>query len=399
MRLRPLALALAVAAVAVTAACGDDSSGTVAAGSLAVPVRYHVEAWAEGLTYPTGIAFASDGSAFVIEKGGFEKEGQGRVLHVAADGSQREVLSLPVCAEFERGLVGVAVAPDFPEDPWIYLYRTRDDGGCDDDSSPFASRSGTVTNRLSRFRWTDGVLDPASEEVLLDHIRGDNVAHHGGGLAFGPDGMLYVAVGNNSRDDDDTVPSRDPGRPEGTILRTTGDPADPVPADNPFVGVEGADPLVFATGLRNPYRLGIHPEDGTVVVGDVGGALQEELNVILPGADYGWPQREGLGDGPIPGDAADAVDPILTYDRSEGCTAIIAGGFLVDDAMGPGTDGTFAFTDFACGKVWLVDVDEPTNRREIAEVPGGHSDLAVGPDGLLYLVGIDGTVWRIQPVG
>jgi len=398
----PLVLALVLALL--TSACGFVASESGTAGSSDVRVvdrllDFEVELWADGFELPTGMAFLPDGSALVTEKGGFDKFGQGRVRHVTQAGDNEVVLTLDVCSEFERGLLGVAVDPNFAANGFVYLYRTLDASGqCAADDAPFSERSGTTINRVARFTWTGDSIDDSSELVLVDGISGSNEAHHGGGLAFGPDGMLYVAVGANSRDDDPTVPSRDLSRLEGKILRITTDPDNPVPPDNPFLGKAGADPRVWASGFRNPFGVGIHPGEGTVMVGDVGAEQFEELNLVTAGGDYGWPQKEGFAAGPFPGDAASVVDPIHVYDHSAGCRAVIAGGFLTDGRMGAGTKDLFAFTDFSCGQVWLLDHRNPEGEiQHIAQIPHGKSDLTVGLDGLVYVVGLDGEVWRIRP--
>lgn len=398
----PLVLAFIVAFL--TSSCSFVRSESSSAGSSSARVvdrllDFEVEQWVAGLELPTGMAFLPDGSALVTEKGGFDKFGKGRVRHVTQTGGNEVVLTLDVCSEFERGLLGVAVDPHFGTNGFVYLYRTLDlSGECASDDAPFAERSGSATNRVARFTWTGDSIDDSSELVLVDGISGSNVAHHGGGLAFGPDGMLYVAAGGNSRDDDHTVPSRDLSRLEGKILRVTTDPDNPVPPDNPFLGEAEADPRVWASGFRNPFGIGIHPVDGTVMVGDVGAEQFEELNLVSAGGDYGWPQKEGFEDGPFPGNAASTADPIHVYDHSGGCRAVIAGNFLAEGRMGAGTKDLFAFTDFSCGRVWLLDHRNPEGEIQyIAQIPHGKSDLTVGPDGLIYVVGLEGEVWRIRP--
>jgi aldose sugar dehydrogenase len=380
---------------------GSESSSADSSSARVIDrlLDFEVERWVDGLELPTGLAFLPDGSALVTEKGGFDRLGKGRVRHVSQTGGNEVVLTLDVCSEFERGLLGVAVDPDFDANGFVYLYRTLDPSGeCIPDDAPFAERSGTAINRLARFTWTGDSIDDSSELVLLDGISGSNAAHHGGGLAFGPDRMLYVAVGGNSRDDDATIPSRDLSRLEGKILRITTDPDDQVPPDNPFLGEANVDPRIWASGFRNPFGLGIHPVDGTVMVGDVGGEQFEELNLVSAGGDYGWPQKEGFGEGPFPGDAGSSVDPIHVYDHAGGCRAVISGSFLADERMGDGTKDLFAFTDFSCGKVWLLDPRNPEGEIQyIAQIPDGKSDLTVGQDGLIYVVGLEGEVWRIRP--
>jgi aldose sugar dehydrogenase len=363
--------------------------------------EFLVEQWASGLDLPAALSFLPDGSALVAQKGGFQGIGEGAVRHIRSTGELETILTLPVCAGFERGLVGIEVDPNFNENGYFYTYRTQDPAGeCPDDNGPFSRRRGTATNRVSRFTWTGGMVDPSSEVVLVDGIRGSGPAHQGGALTFGPDGLLYVGVGGTSRDDDITIPSRDLHRPEGKILRISASPGSPIPADNPYLNNPTAHPLVWASGFRNPFTLGIHPVDGTVIAADVGSDRYEELNLVTRGGDYGWPQREGEVLGPVAGESKGTVSPIYAYDHSEGCTAVIAGDFLVGDRMGNRTDGRFAFTDFSCAKVMLLDYRRPDGELQlIANIEDGKSDIKVGPDGLVYVVGLDGTIWRVRPKG
>ena len=175
--------------------------------------------------------------------------------------------------------------------------------------------------------------------------------HNGGQIAFGPDGMLYVALGDGSAGGDPFLNGQNPANRLGSLLRLdvsrTG--AATVPPDNPFVDTPGYHPQIYARGLRNPWRFTFAP-DGRVIVADVGQSRWEEIDLVEPGDNLGWSEREGFDCySPLEGcETTGFVDPIYTYGRTEG--ASITGGVIWH---APGElQGHYLFGDFVTGRLW-----------------------------------------------
>ncbi|MCS7234927.1 MAG: PQQ-dependent sugar dehydrogenase [Armatimonadota bacterium] len=225
------------------------------------PARPQVVEWVRGLEIPWSLAFAPDGRAFVTER-------PGRV-RVVRDGrvDPQPAAILPVAHVGEGGLLGIALHPRFPNPPYVYLYYTYQQDG--------------LRNRVERFREQGGRL--VRDRVVVDDIPGAFV-HDGGRIRFGPDGMLYVGTG------DARQPSlaQDPRSLAGKILRVTPDGG--VPADNPFPGSP-----VYSLGHRNVQGLAWHPQTRRLYSTEHGpsgerGFAHDEVNLIRPGANYGWPE-------------------------------------------------------------------------------------------------------------
>lgn len=215
-------------------------------------VQYEIDVFGENLEAPWEIVFLPDGTMLSTERPG----------HVFMLGKGR-IATLPnVAASGEGGLLGMALSPDFVSDRFLYLYYTYREGG-------------RILNRVSRFTFENETL--TGETVILDRIPGANF-HNGGRIKFGPDGKLYVTTG----DAQETSLSQNLNSLAGKILRMN--PEGSVPQDNPFPGS-----LVYAYGLRNPQGLAWHPETGALYASDHGPTSQDEINLILPGRNYGWP--------------------------------------------------------------------------------------------------------------
>jgi aldose sugar dehydrogenase len=226
-------------------------------------LTYRATVLAEGLNIPWDMAFLPDGRILVTE----------RVGQVVMLPERTVVLDLPAALQLgEGGLLGIALDPDFADNAYVYLYYTYRSGS-------------SVFNRVSRYTLTDDLLQ--NEEILLDALPGAAI-HNGGRIRFGPDGMLYVAVG------DAAGPERaqDPNDLAGKILRYRPDGS--IPADNP-----SPDSPVYSMGHRNPQGLAWHPVTGVMYASEHGPTRQDEINRIIPGGNYGWPEvtcGEGHGD-------------------------------------------------------------------------------------------------------
>ncbi|GEL17857.1 PQQ-dependent sugar dehydrogenase [Pseudonocardia asaccharolytica] len=226
-----------------------------------------------GLEVPWGLAFLPDGSALVTERE------SARLLRVSPDGAVTPVGTVAgVAVRGEGGLLGIAVSPNFRTDRAVFVYYTS-----------------VTDNRVVRLRAApDGTIDGAAQQVLVSGIPAASI-HNGGGLAFGPDGLLYVATGDAGRRD----PAQDLDDLGGKILRITPDGAPA--AGNPF------GTAVFTYGHRNVQGLAFGPE-GRLYAAEFGQNRVDEINLLTPGANYGWPTVEGIGH------RAGLTDPLLTWE-------------------------------------------------------------------------------------
>ena len=247
---------------------------------------------ASGLTFPVDFRFLPDGRIVLAEK-------NGAIKMIGTDGTvlSQPVVSLGVNTLFERGISGLAVDPQFATNGYIYVAYT----------------TSQIKDRLSRLTVVGDTADPASEKVLLETADTVSTSHRGGGLAFGPDGKLYWAKG----DDGTGANAQDLTNLYGKILRINPDGS--TPSDNPVLG-QGALPQIYAYGFRNPYRLTFTPT-GELLVADVGDLAFEELNHVTAGGNYGWPGAEGL----CTSNCAGLTDPVFAYPHGAGAafTAVL----------------------------------------------------------------------------
>lgn len=242
-----------------------------------------------GLSLPTRMTFLPDGRLLVAEQGG--------QLRVVKHGEllPQPMLTVSVIDDNKRGLVGVAVDPQFDTNGYVYVYYTEGD-------------ETHMRNRLSRFTVSadrPDVADPGSERIMLDDIPAA-ASHNAGSMEFGPDGYLYVGVGDAGHRDE----SLQLGSLRGKLLRLA--PAaypDVIPPDNPFVGRPGARGEIWALGFRNPYMFAIDAVAGTLQVNDVGRKTWEEINLVTKGGNYGWDACEGPCGNPA------FQDPLYAYDH------------------------------------------------------------------------------------
>jgi glucose/arabinose dehydrogenase len=344
-----------------------------------------------GLTAPTSMEFAPDGRLFITQQTG--------QLRVGLPGNTSVLttpfVTLPTSANGERGLLSVTLDPNFMSNGYLYVYYTA--------NTPAAH------NRVSRFTAVDADPDPAvyrpgntaatgSELPILDLENLSSATNHNGGaIHFGPDGKLYVAVGENANpSNSQTLANR-----LGKMLRINPDGS--IPADNPFyTQATGVNRAIWALGLRNPYTFAFEPGSGRMFINDVGQSAFEEVNDGVAGANYGWPNTEGYRTNqPLP-TIGTYKDPLLAYGRSVG-TTVTGGAFYRPPVQNFPQQyvGKYFFGDY--GADWVRYIDPSTNRPPInnfAVGAFGPVDYEVGPDGALYYLSIDGRqVGRITWVG
>ena len=342
-----------------------------------VPV--HLEPVAEGLRQPVDLQFVpgDPDTLLVAEKGG-------RVVRVdRRTGAHTVVATLSVRTDSEQGLLGLAVDPDFARTGRLWVYAIEADPDDVGRVRPLALDP--------RDPW--GAPATVGPPILAVPQPYQN--HNGGQLVFGPDGALYLALGDGGLRDDPLDVGRDPHSLLGSILRIT-PTADgyTVPQDNPFVDGGGA-PEVFVTGLRNPWRFAFAP-DGRLIVADVGQDTWEELSLASAGDDLGWSDHEGAACFP-PGStcADDAVQPFHTYGRDSG-TSITGGVVATGDAV-PALRGRYVFGDFTSGRLWAI-VPGEAEPSALGRWPLLVSTFGRDPAGDVYLAAFGrGMVYRLTP--
>lgn len=373
-----LALALAVGLV------GLAFSKPAAALNLAPGFQDQVLA---GVPAPTSISFTPDGRMLVSTQ-------QGRLLVYRNDILVQDPavnLAANMCSDGERGLLGTAVDPDFASNRYVYVYYTANKTGTCNASS---------VNRVSRFVLGDNnVISRSSEKVLVDGMPSPGCCHNAGDLHFGKDDNLYISVGDggtdyagNSGGGGVNDAARDPHVLLGKILRVTRDGA--IPSDNPYAqtgdrcAATGFATAVgrqcqetFASGLRNPFRFAMDPNaPGTrFFINDVGQNAWEEIDEGKAGADYGWNHCEGTHDNPsrsgVISCGAPFTPPIYEYGRDTGCSSITGGAFVPNGVWPAGFDGKYLFSDFVCGKIFILGGGELAN-----DLGGGSAvHMAFGP--------------------
>ncbi len=335
------------------------------------PSGFNQQLVASGFTKPTVFAFAPDGRLFVAEQTGRVK--------IIKNGSvlTRAFIKVNVSSIGERGLLGIAIDPAFNTNHYIYLYYT------------LASK---VNNRISRFTASGDTVVPGSETVLLDLDSIHNVNHNGGFMQFGPDGKLYVCVGENRVDSN----AQNLNTYLGKILRINKDGS--IPSGNPFTTGSTQRKSVWAYGVRNPYTLAFQPGTGRFFMNDVGTSYWEEVNDCTTGGhNYGWPNAEGMSTNP------NYTNPIYTYPHGsaigEGC-AITGGTFFSPASTNyPSTYlGKYFFLDYCGNWIDMLSFSGTTVTRSnfatgIAGFPVG---MTVGPDGNIYYMSrANGSVYKI----
>lgn len=298
----------------------------------------------------------------------------------------------------EAGLIGIALHPDFPTTPKLYLHYNLD------------RKNGERVARIAEWFFLDegnGALeiDVASENIFLD-IPQPASNHNGGDLAFGADGFLYIAIGDG--EEGEWVKGRAGAASlRGKILRidvdrSSNDLAYAIPPDNPFIGDDALPPETFAWGFRNPWRIAFAP-DGRLIAGDVGEDVHEEITEVQPGRHHGWPAMEGdwcrLEAICDPGSS---VSPLFQYGREAGMS--VTGGDVYQGSEIPWLNGAYVFADFSSGWIWSLDL--PDNNRllraeEITELGRWTIEFtafAKAGNGDLYLGDLRGRIYRLAPL-
>lgn len=347
---------------------------------------------AKGLNNPVSIANAGDGSGRL-----FVNEQPGVIRVVGPDGTLRQEPYLDihdrVLSGGERGLLGLAFHPGFPARPRLFVDYTR------------ALDGATV---ISEFHATAQRADPASERVLLV-ITQPFANHNGGQLAFGPDGYLYIGMGDGGSGGDPFGNGQNTRVLLGKILRIDVDaPPAPskryaIPPTNPFApnGIrpgKGA-PEVWSYGLRNPWRFSFDRANGDLYVGDVGQGSWEEIDRqpgdSRGGENYGWNVMEGRHCYRSACDQRPYVKPIAEYGHDQGCAVI--GGYVYRGTLQPALRGVYVFGDDCSGIVFTLQVDEGTTTPKfVLDSAKQISSFGVGENSEIYLADLGGgAIYRV----
>jgi len=402
--------AAGVAAASVTVACVGGSaraalSDPIPAKIQASPVSIRLNAVASVVGTPVDLEDANDGSGrlFVADQSGTVRIiRNGQLQSTPFLDVKNQLVSLQTGYD-ERGLLGLAFDPDFKTNGKLYTYTTAPPASATADKpDPFLSSPSQADHQGVLSEWhvdpnNPDRVDMSSRRELLrwDH---PNFNHNGGHIAFGPDKMLYVSVGDGGGADDQNGQEAGPGNttrgkaPEGNsqntsvimgkILRIDPNGTNSsngkygIPADNPFAGQSDKAQEIYAHGFRNPYRFSFDRGNGRLIANDVGQISVEEVDVVTKGGNYGWHVKEGTflfdpldttQQGVVtansPGSPAGLIDPVAQYDHDEGEATI--GGFVYHGTKIPQLQGQYVFGDLS------RDEDAPEGRLFVTDLNGG----------------------------
>jgi len=352
-----------------------------------VVANHHFAPTLANLSSPLYLTSARDGSSrlFVVEQ-----VGRILVLHPEA-GIPTAFLNITskVLSGSERGLLGLAFHHGYATNRRFFVHYTRQPDG----AIVIAEYKASLAN--------PDVAD-AAEIVLLvvDHPLGN---HNGGMIEFGPDGFLYIGLGDGGGANDPDNRAQNVDDLLGKILRIDVDVANPPaqyssPADNPFFGARAGRDEIFAVGLRNPFRFSFDRDTGELVVGDVGQGAREEIDIVTVGGNYGWRVFEGTsctGNDPLSCSAPGFIGPIFEYGHTGGRCSV-TGGYVYRGTRGTFPLGTYVFGDFCTGEIFALRA--AANGAPITlllDTELSISSFGVDEEGEIYVVGLGGSVFRI----
>lgn len=374
--------------------------GAVAPSTVRGQVR--LQEVASGFSQPVLITHAGDHRLFIVEK-----PGAIRIFHAAT------VLPIPfldasslINSESERGFLGLAFHPKFPAVPYLFVHFTSNGTALPDGTSPSLGEDLIVRYRVSAS--DPNVVDPQSAKVLM-RIDQPYTSHHGGMLAFGPDGYLYIAKGDGGSFNDPGNRAQNIEELLGKILRVNVDqnlstpPYYSIPPTNPFAFGPGRDEI-FVLGLRNPWRFSFDRATGDMWIGDVGENSSEEvnrltMNTAAPGSNFGWRIYEGnacTGLDPC-NTPAKYVAPYIVYESGGGAPRCsVTGGYVYRGSQTPSLSGRYVYADFCTGEI----ISAITNGIYVPVVDTDEMISSFGENrsGELYVAGlVSGKIFKLLP--
>ncbi len=396
-------LALAVVFVLLTGACSakspapspvpDATPTYTATPSPSLPLSpLRVERVFPALTFTriTNLIQPNDGS-----KRFFATEQPGRILVFPDDqDATRTEVFLDLRGKVneggnEEGLLGLAFAPDFASSGYFFVYYSA------------ANPRRSIVSRFNVAKADSDAADPASELIIME-IPQPFPNHNGGQLVFGPDGFLYIGLGDGGSGGDPFRNGQNPGVLLGKILRIDVNDAAPgqtyrIPADNPFVNTAGARGEIWAYGLRNPWRFSFDRDTGRLWAADVGQNRREEIDIIEKGRNYGWNTMEAsLCFLPTSGCTTAGLEtPVAEYGREDGCS--VTGGFVYRGPGLPSLQGAYVYGDFCSSRVWGLRHDGTSVTEHLLLVDSELSITSFAEDALgnLYILSRNEGVYRL----
>lgn len=375
-----------------------------------LPPEFDEEIFVSGLDKPTDLAFAPDGRVFVAEK-------NGRVRVVTSDGQllPAPFVTMAVSADNDRGLMSVSVDPDFSANRYLYAFYVSQQIPTNPDNPK------SRIARLVRYTANGNVAQPGSETILLDNIPSDADSHLGGGMDFGPDNKLYLALGDGATYElanPLAFRSQNLDETAGKVLRINTDGT--APNDNPFYTTPTATrSMVWQYGLRNPFKAIFKPDTGKFWISDVGWFDWEELNTGPAGSNFGWPCYEGSAPQPLyqqlfQEQCAGVVgrDPSWQYGHIPGeGGAITGGGWYTGTNYPPQYRDKYFITDYSQRWIRYLEFSATDSLVSVTDFATGFGgfrpvDVQQGPDGNLYYINLatdftaaTGSINRILYVG
>jgi len=285
----------------------------------------------------------------------------------------------------EAGLLGMAFHPQYQTNGVVYLSYTTSDP--------------SLTSIISRVsRSSDGnSLQADSEQVLL-RVSQPYSNHNGGHIAFGPDGFLYIGLGDGGSGGDPKGHGQNTATLLGSMLRINVDSGAPfgIPATNPFASGKQGRPEIYAWGLRNPWRWSFDKTTGALWVADVGQNSWEEISIMNAAGNYGWNAKEGTHcyesnqcDNP------EFIDPVIEYSHEDGCS--VTGGYVYRGSANPSLSGTYLYSDYCSGTLWGAKDDGNGNyvSTELLSTGLNVASFAEGNDGEIYIIHLGGEIYQL----
>lgn len=369
--------------------CGSDSEDGNSPPPRTQAPTVTLATVASGLSQPLDLEQPTDGSGrlFVVEQGGR--------IRIIENGSVLTSPFLDISGKIEsggeKGLLGLAFHPSYNANGFFYVNYTM---------RTISGQLQTIVARYSRSSGNPQLADPNSELILLTVNQPfDN--HNGGQLAFGPDGFLYIGLGDGGGSGDPDSNGQNPNTLLGKMLRI--DVNNPsagknygIPAGNPFASGGGA-PEVFATGFRNPWRFSFDKTNGTLFVGDVGQSAAEEIDIVTAGGNYGWNIMEGSSCFNASScNMTGLTMPIFAYPRTDGTTVI--GGYVYRGAQIQGLPGAYLYADFGNGRIWMLTGSGANwTRTQLLDTGRSISSFGQAENGELYVADYAGAVLQLRP--